>query len=81
MQRQGCHRTLVTDVENNLIVDVHTVMIPLNLSRQLGIIALWQHEQTAIRTQGVVLQIEILVAGISKLQSTFVMPIDVTEIS
>ena len=50
VQRQGGYGTLVTDVEDNLIVDIHAVMIPLYLSRQLSIIALRLHQQLTMGT-------------------------------
>ena len=73
--------TLVTNVEDDLIVDADTVVKPLNLGRQWrGVVGVGSHEQRAV---GMVLQImavECRATGVGKKQRALVLAVDVAEI-
>ena len=80
MQRQGSHGALVPDVEYDLIVGRHRVMVPLYLSRRTFHVAVFQHQSLAARPQLEIVLVEEVTAGVGKEQRTLVATVDVTEI-
>ena len=62
VERQGCHCTLVADVEDDLVVGVNAIVQPLNLSRG-AIVALSLQQQLTI---GVLLLIMGIQAGTTR---------------
>ena len=80
VERQSSHRTLVADVEHYLVVGDHRVVVPLYLRRIAARIAIAYHQQTSVGVLFLVVSIQVMAAGVSKLQRTGVCAVDVGEV-
>ena len=81
MERQGSYCRLVADVENHIVVDLQAVVEPHDLRDGQRRVAFAQHEQLTARTLLQVCRIEVLTTRVGKLQCSFVVPVDVGEVS
>ena len=79
VQRQGCHGTLVTDVENNLVVGLQALMQPLYLGRQRRVLCAAGHQQAPLGMLLLIVGIEALAAGVGKEQGAAIGAVDVAE--
>ena len=79
VQRQRCHSTLVTNVKNDLVVGLHTLVQPLHLYR-CGLIAQSLQQQVSLGILLLIVLIETGTTRIGKLQGTGIGAVDIREI-
>ena len=81
MERQCSDSTLVTDVEDDLIIDADAVVKPLNLSRHgRGVVGIGSHEQRTVWMVLQIMAVECRATGVGKQQRALVLAVDVAEI-
>ena len=79
MQGQGSHRTLVANIENNLIVGIDAVVQPLYLWGRT-LVAEPLQQQLSIRMLRTIVGVECRNARVGKLQCTGIGAIDIGEV-
>ena len=72
MECKACHRTLVADVEDDVVVGVYTVAQPSHLGRHLCTVALALHQVFTSGTYGKVVLVEVDAAGIGIVERALV---------
>ena len=81
VQCQGCHSTLVTNIENNMIVGFHTIMEPLDFGGHQRWITHPSHQVSTAWYLLTVMQVQVVSTGIGKAQCTLVIAVDIAEVS
>ena len=81
MEGQGCHSTLITHIEDDLIVHVDTIVQPLYLGWCDAGVAIARQQKVPVRMMLQILLIKIVTAGIGKLQRPLVLAVNVAEVS
>ena len=80
MQGQSRHGSLVTDIENDMIVGGQTIMIPFYLRCYQGWIAQGYHQVMPIGLQQPVMLVQTVTTGVGKQQRTFIRAFDIREV-
>ena len=79
MERQGCHGTLVADIENHVVVGWQTVSEPLQFSYGSRLRIL-HHQEGSLRSDREIMAVEILSCRIGEGKRALVMTVDIAEI-
>ena len=80
VERQGCHSTLVADIENHVVVGWQTVSEPLQFSYGSRLRIL-HHQEGSLRSDREIMAVEILSCRIGEGKRALVMTVDIAEIS
>ena len=79
VERQGCHSTLVADIENHVVVGWQTVSEPLQFGYGSRLRIL-HHQEGSLRSEREIMAVEILSCGIGEGKRALVMTVDIAEI-
>ena len=80
MQGERRHGTLITDIQNDIVVDVQTVVEPLDLRCEHRQVPHLSHQIAAMGLQLTIMLIQIVAARVGKKQGPFIGAVDIGKI-